>query len=151
MQSDVQASDLQMAMVASAIANGGVLMKPDLVQKVLSPSLDTVQQMTPERLSQPVSATTAQALKTMMVSSVADGTGVNARMDGVDVAGKTGTAQHGATDPYTLWFTGFAPADDPQVAVSVVVEDGGGLGQTGTGNSVAAPIAKRVIEAVLDR
>ncbi|WP_375401583.1 peptidoglycan D,D-transpeptidase FtsI family protein [uncultured Amnibacterium sp.] len=150
-QSSVQASDLQMAMVSAAIANGGVLMKPNLVQKILSPSLDTVQQMTPQVLSRPVSAATAQALKTMMVSSVADGTGVNARMDGVDVAGKTGTAQNGPTKPYTLWFTGFAPADDPQVAVSVVVENGGGLGQTGTGNSVAAPIAKAVLEAVVNR
>ena len=150
-QSNVQASDLQMAMVSSAIANGGVLMRPNLVQKVLSPSLDTVQRMTPQTLSQPISAATAESLKTMMVSSVADGTGVNARMDGVDVAGKTGTAQRGATAPYTLWFTGFAPANDPQVAVSVVVENGGGLGQTGTGNSVAAPIAKRVLEAVLNK
>lgn len=150
-QSSVRASDLQMAMVSAAIANGGVLMKPNLVQKVLSPSLDTVQQMTPQVLSRPVSAATAQALKTMMVSSVAGGTGVNARMDGVEVAGKTGTAQNGPTKAYTLWFTGFAPADDPQVAVSVVVENGGGLGQTGTGNSVAAPIAKAVLEAVVNR
>lgn len=150
-QDDVRASDLQMAMVSAAIGNGGVLMRPELVKKVLSPSLDTVQQMTPQVLSRPVSAATAQALKTMMVSSVADGTGVNARMDGVDVAGKTGTAQNGPTDPYSLWFTGFAPADDPQVAVSVVVENGGGLGQTGTGNSVAAPIAKAVVEAVVNQ
>lgn len=150
-QSSVQASDLQMAMVSAAIANDGILMKPNLVKKVLSPSLDTVQQMTPQTLSRPISAATALALKTMMVSSVSDGTGVNARMNGVDVAGKTGTAQRGATDPYTLWFTGFAPADDPQVAVSVVVENGGGLGQTGTGNSVAAPIAKAVLEAVVNR
>ena len=67
------------------------------------------------------------------------------------MAGKTGTAENGATEPYTLWFTGFAPADNPQVAVAVVVEDGGGLGQSGFGNTVAAPIAKKVIEAVLNR
>ena len=71
--------------------------------------------------------------------------------DGVDVAGKTGTAENGDGEPYTLWFTGFAPANDPQVAVAVVVENGGGLGQSGFGNLVAAPIAKKVIEAVLNR
>ena len=146
-----KASDLQMAMVSAAIANGGVLMKPNLVAKVLSPSLDTVQSMTPTQLSQPISATTASTLRTMMVASVANGTGVNARISGVDVAGKTGTAQNGTGEPYTLWFTGFAPAADPQVAVSVVVEDGGGAGQTGTGNTQAAPIAKQVIEAVLNK
>ncbi len=75
----------------------------------------------------------------------------NARINGVDVAGKTGTAENGDAEPYTLWFTGFAPANDPQVAVAVVVENGGGLGQSGFGNLVAAPIAKRVIEAVLNR
>jgi peptidoglycan glycosyltransferase len=67
------------------------------------------------------------------------------------VAGKTGTAENGSNDPYTLWFTGFAPADDPEVAVAVVVENGGGLGQSGFGNSVAAPIAKKVLEAVLNK
>ena len=69
----------------------------------------------------------------------------------VDVAGKTGTAENGDGEPYTLWFTGFAPANDPQVAVAVVVENGGGLGQSGFGNLVAAPIARTVMEAVLNR
>jgi peptidoglycan glycosyltransferase len=67
------------------------------------------------------------------------------------VGGKTGTAENGPDQPYTLWFTGFAPADDPQVAVAVVVEEGGGQGQSGSGNTIAAPIAKKVMEAVLDR
>ena len=67
------------------------------------------------------------------------------------MAGKTGTAQNGADDPYTLWFTGFAPAKDPKVAVAVVVENGGGLGQSGYGNLLAAPIAKKVMEAVLNK
>ena len=87
----------------------------------------------------------------MMVANVNDGAASGARIDGVAVAGKTGTAENGATDPYTLWFTGFAPADDPQVAVAVVVENGGGQGQSGSGGSIAAPIAKKVLEAVLGR
>jgi peptidoglycan glycosyltransferase len=65
------------------------------------------------------------------------------------VAGKTGTAQNGKDEPYTLWFTGFAPAENPQVVVAVVIEDGGGQGQAGRGNTLAAPVARKVIEAVL--
>ena len=90
-------------------------------------------------------------MTTMMVANVSDGAASGARIDGVDVAGKTGTSEHGPGDPYTLWFTGFAPADDPQVVVAVMVENGGGLGQQGTSNGIAAPIAKKVIEAVLSR
>jgi peptidoglycan glycosyltransferase len=87
----------------------------------------------------------------MMVEAVSNGAGSNARIDGVEVAGKTGTAENLEGDPYTLWFTGFAPANDPQVAITVVVENGGGLGQEGSGNTVAAPIAKKVLEAVLNK
>jgi peptidoglycan glycosyltransferase len=87
----------------------------------------------------------------MMVANVSDGAASGARIDGVEVGGKTGTAENGDNSPYTLWFTGFAPADDPQVAVAVVVEDGGGKGQSGSGNTLAAPIAKKVMEAVLGR
>jgi penicillin-binding protein A len=150
-QFDDRATPMQMAMVSAAIGNGGVLMKPNLVQKVLSPSLDTVSQMTPTELARPISAATADGVRTMMVSSVSEGAATNARINGVEVAGKTGTAQNGSNDPYTLWFTGFAPAKDPKVAVAVVIENGGGLGQNGYGNLLAAPIAKRVFEAVLNR
>jgi peptidoglycan glycosyltransferase len=73
------------------------------------------------------------------------------RFAGVRVAGKTGTAQNGKGEPYTLWFTGFAPIDNPRVAVAVVVEDGGGYGQSGRGNSLAAPIARKVMKAVLGK
>jgi peptidoglycan glycosyltransferase len=150
-QFDDRATPMQMAMVSAAIGNGGVLMKPNLVQKVLSPNLDTVSRMTPTELSRPVSAATADGVRTMMLASVSSGAATNARINGVEVAGKTGTAQNGAADPYTLWFTGFAPAKDPQVAVAVVIENGGGLGQNGYGNLLAAPIAKRVFEAVLNK
>jgi len=73
----------------------------------------------------------------------------NGQISGVRVAGKTGTAENGKDEPYTLWFTGFAPIDNPKVAVAVVVEDGGGYGQSGRGNSLAAPIARKVMQAVL--
>jgi penicillin-binding protein A len=149
-QFDDQATPMQMAMVAAAIGNGGVEMKPNLVDKIVSPSLETVQGFSSEVLADPVSADTAAAVKAMMVSSVDSGAATNARIEGVEVAGKTGTAQNGTDEPYTLWFTGFAPADDPQVAVAVVIENGGGLGQSGYGNLVAAPIAKQVMEAVLN-
>ncbi|HEV7622554.1 MAG TPA: penicillin-binding protein 2 [Amnibacterium sp.] len=150
-QFEDRVTPMQMAMVSAAIGNHGVLMKPNLVKRVLSPTLDTVEQMTPQQLSQPVSSATANAVTDMMVSSVATGAATNGRINGVDVAGKTGTAQNGANDPYTLWFTGFAPAKSPKVAVAVVIENGGGLGQTGYGNLVAAPIAKKVMEAVLNK
>lgn len=146
-----RATPMQMAMVSAAIGNGGVLMKPNLVQKVLSPNLDTVSQLTPTEFSRPTSAATADKVRTMMIASVASGAATNARIDGVEVAGKTGTAQNGPTDPYSLWFTGFAPAKDPKVAVAVVIENGGGLGQNGFGNLLAAPIGKRVFEAVLKK
>jgi peptidoglycan glycosyltransferase len=90
-------------------------------------------------------------LTQMMISAVSNGVGGNARISGVNVAGKTGTAENGDGDPYTLWFTGFAPAEDPEVVVAVVVENGGGLGRRGFGNTVAAPIAKKVLEAVLNK
>lgn len=148
-QSSVRASPLQMAMVSMAIANGGSLMRPNLVENIMTADLRTLEQFEAQQFAQAMSPQTAAAIAQMMVQSVANGAASNARIDGVDVAGKTGTAENGEGDPYTLWFTGFAPANDPQVAVAVVVENGGGQGQSGSGNEIAAPIAKRVLEAVL--
>ncbi len=150
-QSSVRASPLQMAMVSMAIANGGALMNPTLVESITSSNLTVLQSMQPSLYSQPMSATTAAQLTQMMVANVSNGAASNATIDGVEVAGKTGTAENGEGDPYTLWFTGFAPANDPQIAVAVVVQNGAGLGQSGVGNTIAAPIAKRVLEAVLFR
>jgi peptidoglycan glycosyltransferase len=87
----------------------------------------------------------------MMVSVVENGTGVNAQIPGVQVAGKTGTAQHGDGLAPHAWFVSFAPADAPQIAVAVIVLDGGSLGSEATGGAVAAPIAKAVIESALGR
>ena len=149
-QASDRVSPLQMAMVSAAVANGGQLMKPTLVETIFAPDLTELQSFEPEVYSTPISADTSATMTQLMINNVSNGAGSNARINGVDVAGKTGTAENGDA-PYTLWFTGFAPANDPQVAVAVVVENGGGLGQSGFGNLVAAPIAKRVIEAVLNR
>ncbi|WP_046529698.1 peptidoglycan D,D-transpeptidase FtsI family protein [Cellulomonas sp. FA1] len=148
-QRDVQASPLQMAMVASAIANDGRLMKPYLVDTVRSADLTVVSQNEPEEYSQAVSAGTADELTRMMVGVVDSGTGRAAQIPGVQVAGKTGTAQTLEGQPPHAWFTAFAPADAPRVAVAVIVENGGSLGNEATGGGVAAPVAKAVIEAVL--
>jgi len=148
-QFDVRVSPLQMAMVTSAIANQGVIMKPQLISSVVASNLNVLSQPAPIVLSSPISRETAGYLTRMMVDSVELGIAGRAGISQVAVAGKTGTAENGPADPYTLWFTGFAPAEAPQIVVSVVVEDGGGIGQNGTGNQIAAPIAKAVLEAAL--
>jgi penicillin-binding protein A len=150
-QYEVRATPLQMAMVSGAIANGGVAMVPNLVDQILAPNLTPLQTFKAKEFKRVMTPETAATLNQMMVNGVEGGAASNARIDGVAVAGKTGTAENGADDPYTLWFTGFAPANDPQFAITVLVENGGGLGQTGYGNLLAAPIAKQVLEAVLNK
>ncbi|MGO4595859.1 peptidoglycan D,D-transpeptidase FtsI family protein [Leifsonia sp. 2TAF2] len=150
-QKDDRATPLQMAMVSAAIANGGTLMTPNLVDSIRSADLQTVEAFQAKEFSRPLSQANADTIKQMMVDGVDHGVASNARIGGVQVGGKTGTAQNGNDDPYTLWFTGFAPANDPEFAVAVVVENGGGQGQSGTGNSIAAPIARKVLEAVLNK
>ncbi len=150
-QGEDRVTPLQIAMISAAVANDGVLMQPTLVEEIVSPDLEVLQPFEPQELSEPMSPENADTLTQMMVEGVANGAASNATIAGVDVAGKTGTAENGGDDPYTLWFTGFAPADDPQVAIAVVVENGGGLGQSAFGNQVAAPIARQVLEAVLNR
>jgi peptidoglycan glycosyltransferase len=140
-----------MAMVSAAIANGGIAMKPNLIDQVLAPNLSPIHSYQPEEFGRAISAETAATLSQMMVNGVEDGAASNARIDGVDVGGKTGTAENGDDDPYTLWFTGFAPAEDPRFAITVLVENGGGLGQKGYGNLLAAPVAQQVLEAVLNK
>jgi peptidoglycan glycosyltransferase len=142
-QQDVQLTPMQAAMIASAIANDGTLMKPYLVSEVQAPDLTVIDKTDPEELGQPVSPEVANQLTDMMVSVVENGTGRRAQIDGVQVAGKTGTAENSADDH--SWFIGFAPADDPKIAVAVFVRNGGR-----TGGDISAPIAKSVIEAYLD-
>ncbi|GAB3127728.1 peptidoglycan D,D-transpeptidase FtsI family protein [Glaciibacter psychrotolerans] len=150
-QGSVTATPMQMAMVSATIANGGVLLAPNLVDQVLAPDLSPRQTFEPQVMQRVISEQTAATMTQMMVNGVQDGAASNARIDGVEVAGKTGTAENGADEPYTLWFTGFAPANDPKFAITVLVENGGGLGQTGYGNLLAAPIAQKVLEAVLNK
>ncbi len=150
-QGQVTATPLQMAMVSAGIANGGVVMNPRMVDRVIGPDLSVQQTFEDSEFGRALEPDLADEMVAMMVANVRDGIATGARIDGVDVAGKTGTAENGPGEPYTLWFTGFAPADDPRVAVAVVVEDGGGQGQSGSSNVIAAPIAKKVMEAVLGR
>jgi len=150
-QFDVRVSPLQMVMVSAAIANDGIQMQPYLVDQIFTSNLTLLQETKPAELRRAISTSTAESVKKMMIAAVADGVSSNARIPGVVVAGKTGTAENGVGQPYTLWFTGFAPANNPKVAIAVVVENGGGFGQSGRGNSLAAPIAKKVMQAVLGK
>ncbi|WP_309127182.1 penicillin-binding transpeptidase domain-containing protein [Microbacterium sp.] len=149
-QGQVTSTPLQMAMVAAGVANGGAVMKPRMVDRVIGDDFAVHHEFQDEAFDQAIDEDAAAALTEALVAGVDSGAATGARIDGVEVAGKTGTAQNGSR-PHTLWFTGFAPADNPKVAVAVVVEDGGGKGQSGSGDGIAAPIAKKVIEAVLGR
>lgn len=150
-QFDVRVTPLQVAMVSAAVANGGGVMRPNLIDEVVADDLEALVSPSPQSLGQAVSPETAAALNRMMVAVVEEGTGRAAKMDGVTVAGKTGTAQHAEGQSPHAWFTSFAPADNPQVAVAVVVEQGGSAGDEASGGRTAAPIAKAVMEAVIDR
>jgi peptidoglycan glycosyltransferase len=141
-QGTVLTTPLQMALVASAIANGGTIMKPYLVDQVIAYPNTVLKTTGPEEWLKPISSETAATLRDLMVEVVARGTGTGAALGSVQVAGKTGTAEVEGAEPHA-WFAGFAPADDPQVVVAVLVEN------AGTGGSVAAPIARKVIAAAL--
>ena len=147
-QYDVRASAMQMAMVGAGVANDGVVMTPFLVAEERAPDLSTLSVTEPEPMSRAVSSQVAGELRDMMVTVVSNGTGGSAAIPGVSVGGKTGTAQDGNRPPH-VWFMAFAPAEDPQVAVAVIVENGGRLGDAATGGAVAGPIARQVMEAVL--
>lgn len=148
-QQDVAANPLQMALVAAAIGNGGVEMQPRLVTEARDPTGQVIAEFAPQEFSRPLSAANAAALTQMMVGVVESGTGTAAQIPGVTVAGKTGTAQHGEGANPHAWFVSFAPAEAPEVAVAVIVLDGGSLSSEATGGQLAAPIARAVLEAAL--
>lgn len=150
-QASVRVTPLQVAMVTAAIANGGELMTPYLIDQVRTPDLSVAFTTEPSVFSTPISRTTADQLRDMMVGVVQSGTGTAAQIKGVQVAGKTGTAETTPDVAPHAWFTGFAPADDPQVVVAVVVENGGNLGSEATGGRAAAPVARAVMEAVINK
>ena len=137
---------LQMALVAAGVANGGVVMEPKLVERIVAPDGNVIQGFDPEEWKTAIKPSTAAAVTAMMVRVVEGGTGTAAQIPGVSVAGKTGTAETGVSGHNHTWFIAFAPANDPQVAVAVALSD-----QSGTGGVTAAPIARSIIEAALGR
>ncbi|MBU7597864.1 penicillin-binding protein 2 [Streptomyces sp. P38-E01] len=151
-QASNRATPLQMAMVTAAIANDGKLMKPYMVDRLEGPR-STVEQFQPEEIGEAVSAPNAKKLQDMMESVVERGTGSTARIDGVKVGGKTGTAQRGEENkdnPYA-WFISYAKDDNGSpVAVAVVVEDSEAARGDISGGGLAAPIAVDVMKAILD-
>jgi len=151
-QERLLATPLQMAMVAAAVANGGKLMKPQIWNRVVDPDGRVTDRLDPSEYSQPVSAETAAELTTAMEGVVSEGTGTNAAISGVQVAGKTGTAETpgnaacgGGEEENQAWFIGFAPANDPKIAIAASVEC-----TEQFGNDVAAPIFADVAEAILN-
>ena len=147
-QYDVRVTPLQVAMISAAIANEGQLMTPQLVDEVLANDLRVLDQFEPAVYSTPMSKRTANELRRIMVEGVQNGVASQGQVTGIPVAGKTGTAETGIDEGRSFWFTGFAPANDPKIAVAVVVE---GDAADGTGNSVAGPIARAVLEQVVNR
>jgi peptidoglycan glycosyltransferase len=144
-QDKLRVTPLQMAMVASAIANKGVLMRPLLATESIDPDGRRTE-IKPEQMSRVMKESTAATVTAMMKNVVKDGTGGAAALTTVDVAGKTGTAEIiPAANVNQPWFIGFAPAEAPRVVIAVTIE----RSQGGTGGQVAAPIAKQVLEALL--
>ncbi|TWV45313.1 penicillin-binding protein 2 [Streptomyces misionensis] len=153
-QYNTAATPLQMAMVASAVANDGKLMKPYMVDELEASNLDPVEKTKPQEMSRPLSPQNAQILQSMMETVIDKGTGTNAKIPGVVVGGKTGTAQHGvanSANPYA-WFISYVKLHDGSspVAVAVVVEDEHANRDDISGGGLAAPIAKNVMEAVIN-
>ena len=137
---------LQMAMVAGAIGNGGIVMRPYVIDHITSPEGKLLSATRREELGPAIKPETAGKLTEMMEQVVTRGTGGNARIPGVRVAGKTGTAETAVPHVNTTWFVAFAPADDPRIAIAVVLES-----QRSTGGATAAPIARAIMQALLRR
>ncbi|MDD7306490.1 MAG: penicillin-binding protein 2 [Peptoniphilaceae bacterium] len=137
-----QVTPLHMALVTSAIANDGQMMAPILVKSVMNKDGKKIEEKTPKLLSRVTSVENAQKIRDLMVGVVNEGTGKSAYQPGVQIAGKTGTAdrENGSTD---AWFVGFAPAYDPKISVVVILENDGS-----TGGEVAAPIAGAMIKDI---
>ncbi len=148
-QRDVRLTAMQGAMIAAAVANHGVLMKPYLINELQASDLTVISQTQPQQQSVAVPPNVADQLTQMMRSVVQNGTGTAAQIPGVDVAGKTGTAENVPGAPPHAWFIGFANSGGRQVAVAVIIENGGVTGSETTGGKAAAPVAKAVMQAVL--
>jgi penicillin-binding protein A len=151
-QERLAVTPLQMAEVAAAVANKGKEMKPQIWSRVVDPDGRVTKRLVPSQYSQPISAKTAEELTTAMEGVVSEGTGTNAAIPGVPVAGKTGTAETpgnkacgGGENENQAWFIGFAPAEDPKIAIAATVEC-----TEEFGNDVAAPIFRDVAETILN-
>lgn len=145
-QAGVVATPIQMTMVASTIANGGVMMKPYIVNKIVDKKGNLVKQIQPQEVGTIINSNEANTMKDFMRSVVESGTGMAANIDGLNVCGKTGTAEHDYSakgSPTHSWFVGFAPKESASIAVGVIVEDGG------TGGGIAAQIAAQIIKTYL--
>jgi penicillin-binding protein A len=143
-QERLQATPLQMALVAAGVANDGTIMRPTLVDHIVAPNGKVIQRTKPDTWKEAMKPQTAAELTAMMTSVVTGGTGTAAQIPGIQVAGKTGTAETGRSGENDTWFIAFAPAQAPKVAIAVALSN-----QSGTGGATAAPIAKQIIEALL--
>jgi peptidoglycan glycosyltransferase len=146
-QRDVRATPLQVALMTNAIANGGVQMKPNLIKTLRSPDLRVIDEPKPEVLRTSTTPEISRQISEWMTSVVSNGIARGAAVPGVQVAGKTGTAELGTDGLNNSWFTGFAPANDPQVAVTIVMQDV----DITTGAQLTSPNAKKIFEAVLNK
>lgn len=145
-QSSVLVTPMEMAIVASTIANNGILMKPHIVKDIVNSKKESIRAINSEQIGQIISTNTAQIMKDYMREVVTKGTGMGASINGIEVCGKTGTAEHsdeGSGAPAHSWFIAFAPYKDPKIAVAVIVEDGG------QGGGAAANIAREVVKAAV--
>jgi peptidoglycan glycosyltransferase len=140
-----QVTALQMALIAAGIANDGVVMRPYLLDSITDRAGRVLSATQPRRWLTATDATTANTVTEMMVTAVKSGSGTRARVPGVSVAGKTGTAETGKSVDTHAWFIAFAPADAPRIAVAIVLEN------AGVGGQVAAPAAQPILVKALER
>lgn len=148
-QRDVAVTPLENAVIAATVANGGVRMQPNLISQLQAPDLTDLSTPSPVSMGQAISPAVAATLTDLMIGSE-NFTGGDGKIPGVQIASKTGTAEHGVNPretPPHAWYIAFAPAQNPTVAVAVIVENGGDRGLAATGSSVAAPIGRAVIAA----
>ncbi len=151
-QRDVAFTPLQNAMIVAGIANGGEVMAPYLIKEIQNQELDTIQTTEPNRIGRAIDTNVAKTLTELMVNNE-NSYGSTGKITGVQIAAKTGTAEHGAnpkTTPPHVWYVAFAPAENPQIAVAVLIESGGDRNNlAATGGAIAAPIGRAVIRAAL--